>query len=215
VDAGYQTAAGFTPADQPSDKGVRVDRVVPDGAAWQAGLRPGDLIVRVDGKTYPELAEYLERTSGGRNRWAGRPPLELLSAYLGDLSYWPRGKKDLELSVEHKDGTAADLPPFVPRTLGLYPTQLYEAVSMFLLMLLLMAYEPFRRREGQLMALLMVGYSIHRYLNELLRDDPRPVGFERYASLILFVAGVVLWLVLQFRPARVSAPVPAAEPVRA
>jgi phosphatidylglycerol:prolipoprotein diacylglycerol transferase len=66
--------------------------------------------------------------------------------------------------------------------------------------LVLTAYYPLRRRQGQVMAVLMVGYGVHRYLNELLRDDPRPQGLERYTSIILVVAGIALWIYLQLRP---------------
>ncbi len=52
------------------------------------------------------------------------------------------------------------------------------------------------------MAVLMVGYGVHRYLNELLRDDPRPQGFESYTSIILVVAGIALWTYLRLYPAR-------------
>ena len=73
---------------------------------------------------------------------------------------------------------------------------------MFLLFWVLMFYYPFRRHDGQVMAVLMIGYSLHRYVNELLRADERPVGFESWTSVILFVAGVALWLWLARRPAQ-------------
>ena len=72
---------------------------------------------------------------------------------------------------------------------------------MILLFLVLTAYYPLRRREGQVMAVMMVGYGIHRYLNELLADDPRPKGFESYTSVFLVVAGIAMWTYLQIRSA--------------
>src|SRR6185437_17093031 len=117
------------------------------------------------------------------------------------LVYWPRGETELRLTVKHADSRQEEeLPPITPRTLGLHPTQLYEVVSMSLLFLVLMAYYPLRRHDGQVIAVLMVGYGIHRYLNELLRDDPRPKGFESYTSVFLVVAGIALWAYLQRRP---------------
>ncbi len=89
-----------------------------------------------------------------------------------------------------------------PWTLRLLPTQLYETISMFLLFWVLTFYYPFRRHDGEIMALLMIGYSVHRYVNELLRADERPVGFESWTSVILFVAGVALWVWLARRPAQ-------------
>jgi hypothetical protein len=195
VAAGAQTAAGFTYAAVQSGAGAVVGKVVPGSPAAESGLRPGDRIVAVDGQPIlnaEDLSLYLTNPRAGR------------------------GKKDLRLSVLHPgDAERTELRPFEPRTLGLYPTQVYESVSMALLLLVLLAYEPLRRRPGQVMAVLMAGYAVHRYLNELLRDDPRPVGFERYVSVALFAAGVALWLWLQFSSGRKSAAAPAVEPAAA
>jgi prolipoprotein diacylglyceryltransferase len=215
VRAGDQTPAGFTLSESQPAEGVRVGQVVPGSPAWDAGLRPDDVIVKVDGMDAPELAAYLERLDD-RVTFKGRPFSELFAEYLGQLGYWPRGKTDLSLSVRHKNEAGpTDLPTFTPRTLGLYPTQLYESISMVLLLLLLLAYEPFRRRDGQVMALMMIGYAVHRYLNEILRDDPRPVGPERYTSVFLFAAGLALWLWLQFKPASKQAEAPSPKPAAA
>ena len=46
---------------------------------------------------------------------------------------------------------------------------------------------------------MMVCYGLHRYFNELLRNDPRPIGFERYSSVILIVAGIILALLVLWR----------------
>ncbi len=212
VRAGEQTAAGFTLSESQPAEGARVGQVVPGSPAWNAGLRPGDVIVGADGMGAAELEGYLERTED-RVPFKGKPFPELFADY---LTYWPRCKSDLSLSVVHdKETRPTDLHPFTPRTLGLYPTQLYESVSMVLLLLLLLAYEPFRRRDGQVMALLMMGYAVHRYLNELLRDDPRPVGPERYTSVFLFAAGLALWLWLQFKPAGKQAAAPSPKPAAA
>jgi serine protease Do len=46
--------------------GVRIDTVTPDGAALEAGLQPGDLVVRVDGAPTPTPAE-LKTAIAARN----------------------------------------------------------------------------------------------------------------------------------------------------
>ena len=115
-----------------------------------------------------------------------------LDFYLSS-SQWPRGQSRLTLEYQPRPGEDVATMVIAPRTLGLYPTQLYEVVSMVLLFLVLLAYEPFRRNPGQVMAVLMMGYGIHRYLNEILRDDPRPEGFETYGSFICVAVGVALW----------------------
>jgi prolipoprotein diacylglyceryltransferase len=185
VEGGVQTAAGFTYAAQQSGPGAVVGKVAPDSPAANSDLRGGDHIVAANGQPIQSADE--------------------LSKYLADQRVW-RGKKDLQLTVIHEgESKRTELRAFVPRTLGLYPTQVYESVSMALLLLLLFAYEPFRRRPGQLMAVLMIGYAIHRYLNEKLRDDPRPEGFEIYTSMVLLAAGIILWLWLQLSSGRPKA----------
>ena len=47
------------------------------------------------------------------------------------------------------------LPAFVPRTLGLHPTQLYETISMGLCLFLLLSFYPFRRHDGEANAALL------------------------------------------------------------
>ena len=88
-------------------------------------------------------------------------------------------RTQLEFAVRPANGGEAEERAFTPRTLGLYPTQLYESVSMFLVFLLLTAYYPFRRRDGQVMVLLMVCYAVHRYLNEIDRRSARVAGDKR------------------------------------
>jgi prolipoprotein diacylglyceryltransferase len=198
VDAGAQTAAGFTvAAEQPADlDGVKVGKVEHDSAAYAAGLREGDVIVGVT-------------IDGDEHKVSGTADLH---RFLGSLQYWKRGAKGISLDVRHASGPAQATGPFTPRTVGLHPTQLYEAVSMFLLFLVLTAYYPLHTRDGQVMAVLMVCYGIHRFFNEMLRDDPRPVGFERYSSVVLVAAGLALLAWTWLRPAQYRPQVPAKEP---
>jgi prolipoprotein diacylglyceryltransferase len=83
---------------------------------------------------------------------------------------WPRGQNQLKLVVE-RNGERIPLT-FTPRTVTFYATQLYETISMVLLILLLLAFQPFRRHDGQVMVLLMLGYAAHRFLNEAIRIEP-------------------------------------------
>jgi phosphatidylglycerol:prolipoprotein diacylglycerol transferase len=191
VHAGHQTAAGFITA---ADLGPPlVAGVEPGSAADGAGLRAGDVVVAV-----------------------GNQPVE--SA--GDLrrrlcDEWPRGVDELNLSVR-RGNKELRLPAFRPWTLGLHPTQLYESISMFLLFLLLTAYEPFRRRTGELMVLFILAYAAHRFLNEMLRNDTDPVAFgmtlSQNGSIFFAVVGLALWVLLRRQPIR-SQPTAAVVPV--
>ncbi len=179
VENGSQTAAGFTldVTSPPEGRGVKVALVNPESQAYAEGLRPGSIITAVNGNTVRRLSDLSYCQSLGP-----------------DTKNWTWGGPVLELEFEPKSGEEPRTMSISPRTLGLYPTQLYEVVSMFLLFLVLLSYDPFRKAPGQVMAVLMMGYGVHRYLNELLRDDPRPIGLERYGSYLLVCAGAVLWI---------------------
>jgi prolipoprotein diacylglyceryltransferase len=136
---------------------------------------------------------------------------------------WPRGKSKLTISVERhaNEGPTfeVDSLTFAPVTIGLYPTQLYETVSMVLLIFLLLAYYPFRRHDGQVMVLAMICYAIHRFINESLRIEPSYTGgltLSQWGSVIVLALAVAieiyLWRVMPSRwkgePQYVPPPLP-------
>jgi phosphatidylglycerol---prolipoprotein diacylglyceryl transferase len=113
------------------------------------------------------------------------------------------------LTVE-RDGKILDLDPFQPLTLNLHPTQIYESISTLLLFFLLTAHYPFRRHDGEVMVLFILGYAVHRFLNEILRNDTKPVALgmtlSQNGSILFFAVGLFLawWLwrkPAQYRPA--------------
>jgi prolipoprotein diacylglyceryltransferase len=121
------------------------------------------------------------------------------------VNNWPQGETHLALSVLHDDAaTPVALPTFRPLTLGLHPTQIYETISALLILLLLTAYYPYRRRDGEIFVLFMVCYSIHRFVNEALRNDTAPVfagmTLSQNVSILVLTIAVVLLIYLRTRP---------------
>jgi hypothetical protein len=169
-----QTSAGFAMDPQGKDDRT-VGAVEPGSAAETSGLQAGDVIVDVDGHPiagYTELRDALNFN-------------------------WPRGKTDVTLTVQ-RNGQDVTLPAYVPRTLGLIPTQLYESISMLLIFVILIFLYPMRRYDGQVMVVLMLCYSVHRFFNESLRHDT-PHYFlgltvSQEISILIFSAGVLLGL---------------------
>ncbi|OHB69450.1 MAG: hypothetical protein A2V70_02825 [Planctomycetes bacterium RBG_13_63_9] len=87
-----------------------------------------------------------------------------------------------------------------------HPTQIYSSINALLLCLLLLAYDPFRRRDGELIALLLSIYPVARFLLEMIRTDESPVfhtgmSISQNASLLLLVCAAALWFYILRQPA--------------
>ncbi|HEY3789774.1 MAG TPA: prolipoprotein diacylglyceryl transferase family protein [Urbifossiella sp.] len=244
---GLQSSTGFiiaprnqgATADDPRSIVQFVERYSP---AANAGLMPGDRIVKVNGKPNAIVVEVLgsgeklskalaelRKQPGAKDDEANEKavafdsPTDYVNAVhavdrpdagvtivdsdgLAELVRdWPRGQHELELGVL-RDGKEIAIRPFVPRTVALYPTQLYETISMILLIFLILAYYPFRHHDGELMVLCMIGYAIHRFVNESIRIEPA-VGLgltlSQWGSVLIFAAAVgieiYLWRALPSR----------------
>ncbi len=100
--------------------------------------------------------------------------------------------------IEHVE--TGRIPATALRSLPVHPTQLYSAVDGVLLMTLLLAYYPLRRRDGQVLALLLMLYPVSRYFIEHLRGDERVfVGgmtISQTLSLGVFAMGLLIWIAL-------------------
>jgi phosphatidylglycerol---prolipoprotein diacylglyceryl transferase len=89
-------------------------------------------------------------------------------------------------------------------SLPVQPTQLFSAIDGLLLFALLMAYFPRRKRDGEVMALLMVTYPVTRFLIEGLRQDEGAyyagLTVSQLVSVGLFLGGIGLWVYLSRQP---------------
>jgi phosphatidylglycerol---prolipoprotein diacylglyceryl transferase len=119
------------------------------------------------------------------------------------------GDNGLQLTVL-RGNAEVRLPPFMPTSIGLNPTQPFETISMVLLLFFMLSYYPHKRRDGELMVVLLFVYAIHRFLNEMLRTDTDPVAFNltlsQNISIGIFAVGVVLAIVVSRRPLNSATP---------
>lgn len=156
--------------------------VVPDSYAAQLKLEPGMLI---------EGVANLRVTSVG----------EVHAMLLGLLE-----GEQTQLRIE---GQAEPLvwrvPGNSPRSQPIHPTQVYSAVNAMLICVFLLAYYPYRSRDGEVMALLLTIYPIARFLEEIIRIDEPDIGPTRMSisqnvSVLLFSAIIPCWILLLRRP---------------
>ncbi len=88
----------------------------------------------------------------------------------------------------------ADLPA---RSKAVYPTQIYSAINAFLLCLVLWFYWTVRKYDGEVFALMLILYSIGRFLMELIRiDEKGQLGTGLTISQLISVAMIILGISL-------------------
>lgn len=171
---------------------VSLDGPVERGTDWRLTLAFDD-------------AQEARRVRSELNSRALRDPsttiiVRSIDTFTDLINNWPRSKQSLELTVI-RDGQEIALPRFTPRTIPLHPTQVYETISMLILMVVLLMYYPFRRHDGQLFTFFIFGYAIHRFLNEQLRDDTTPVfaglTISQNISVGIFIFGLILEIYLR------------------
>ncbi len=123
----------------------------------------------------------------------------------GRLTHHVPGVTQQVVNAVHAGKVPADTAWSKP----VHPTQIYSVIDGLILLGLLLAFYPLRRRDGQVMALLLVTYPVTRFLIERLRGD-EPAFFagmtvSQNVSIGLFAVGVAFWAFLQTRPARLYA----------
>jgi phosphatidylglycerol:prolipoprotein diacylglycerol transferase len=154
-----------------------------ESAAEEAGLHPGERIASINQQPVKSAGEaklrLMEITSEGTQ-------IELRIAGDSQTKSWQLSRQ-------------------VPRSNPIHPAQLYSAVDAFLLCLFLLAYDPYRRREGELTALLLTLHPISRFLLEIIRIDESAVfgtkmSISQNISIGILVGAVVCWIVVLSRP---------------
>ncbi len=158
--------------------------VEPGSSAAAAGLEAGDLVVGV-GKLEVRSVEEAQRQL---------------------LGLFGEGR---QISIFVADDAAPHQwrisgPP--PQSLSVHPTQLYSLIDALLLCGLLLAFEPYKRRDGELTAWVLTLHPISRFLLEIIRIDESAVfgtgmSISQNISIGIFLLGVGLWIyVLWYKP---------------
>jgi phosphatidylglycerol---prolipoprotein diacylglyceryl transferase len=171
------------------------ERAAESGAKVRPVERPGKTTAILAETDDPEILSVVR---GRLSAIGGQGSVATHDSLYEFVRSGPLGSKRLELVVE-RDGQRVPIA-FTPRTVTFFPTQVYETISMVLVTLLLIAFQPFRRHDGQVIVLLMLCYAVHRFLNEAIRTEPT-YGFgltlSQWISIGIFLAGVGLELALR------------------
>ncbi len=162
--------------------GLVIAEVETDSPAAVAGLIPGMKIVVLNGRAVENLAQAQESILVA---FSSQRPLQIKTA----------AGKSFRLPV-------VEAPP---RSRPVHPTQIYSAVNAGLLAWMLWSFYPFRRRDGQVIALMLTLYPISRFLLEIIRIDESAVfgtglSISQNISLVLFVGAIAMWAFLRGQP---------------
>ena len=168
------------------DRPAVVSEVRRDSPENAAGIRVGQRIVSVSGRSVETIGQL--------------------------RSLLNKHRKQAWLSIRVA-GQAAPVLVMVdrplPRSLPVHPTQLYSTIDALILCFLLLAYDPFRRRDGALTALMMTVEPITRFLIEGIRIDEAaiwgtPFTISQNISLAFLAVAVGLWIYILRRPPRLA-----------
>jgi phosphatidylglycerol:prolipoprotein diacylglycerol transferase len=154
------------------DGRIVVEFLAPASAAATSGLKIGDEIAGINGAKVTTVAEARERLAAA----------------------------DRAIEIETASGDVIRLLNTQPpaRSVPIHATQLYAAIDAALLAAVLWLFYPFRRKDGEVFALLVTIHPISRFLLEMIRsDEPGQFGTEftisQWLSLGILAAAAVLW----------------------
>ncbi len=175
--------------DGSGDDPAVVKRVEPGSPAQAAGMKPGDRVVAVGHMPVKSVAEAQAELF--RNFGEGQTVALKIA---GD---------------EAARRWAITGPPPVSRPV--HPAQLYSVIDALLLCFLLLAFEPYKRRDGELTALVLTIHPISRFLLEIIRVDESAVfgtgmSISQNISVAILAGGVALWIYLLWRPRKIAWP---------
>lgn len=166
-----------------------VEFVEPETSAAEKGLRVGDRIVAINEQPI-RSAKELSVVFDDVNQAIFNPRRS--------ESPWP-----MKLTAQ-RDGAEYTVYLDAPRTLTVHPTQLYSSINGVVLFFFLASYYPLRRRDGEVIALFAMLYSVNRFLVEYLRFDELPFRFDgltisQNISVLMFISGLVLFVYVSRR----------------
>ncbi len=170
---------GFRLDEGQANQQPRIADVRPDTAAEAAGLRAGMTVLAING--YPaKTAAHAARALVEAN------PTVVIETDQGAFTIFQ-----------------ASLPS---RSLPVHATQIYSSINAALMCLLLWAYYPLRRRDGEVFAAMLLLYPFTRILLEAIRVDEggkfgTGLSISQLVSLALIAVSFALWAYILRQPA--------------
>ena len=151
------------------------------------------VVVRVESDSAAEQSEFRVRDPVAAI--GGQPVSTIEEAYAEIADAGPH----LAVTLENGKTSVSSLKALPARSRRVHPTQIYSSIHALLLCLFLLAYYPYRRRDGEVIAICLTIYPIARYLLEVIRADESIVWgwtISQVVSGLLLLAVVLLWAIV-------------------
>ncbi len=207
-DSKIATLGVWLPGDRqtPEDQALPpvISKVEPDSQAASAGLKAGQLITSI---------RYRDAFGNSYEHDNIRTVEQARNSLIQSAVQGTQVKVLTSKSNQPHEWTV----PVTPRTWPVQPTQVYSAIDAVLLSLFLLAYSPFRRREGELFVLLLALHGVSRFLLESIRTDETKnylglLSVSQLISVCMLAAAAALFAFIMTRPKRQLAGAPAMLP---
>ena len=163
-----------------ADYSVKVDSVQVDSLADKLGFRAGDQLTIIS-----KPADYLRfQKQNPENEAAGNININVYHDRLGPV--------------------AIPLKALPARSRRTHPTQIYSSVNALLLCALLWFYWTVRRNDGEVFGLMLILYSVARFLIEIIRQDESgqfgtELTISQWVSIVTIAAGFALFIFAQLQ----------------
>ncbi|MEW4454752.1 prolipoprotein diacylglyceryl transferase family protein [Bremerella sp. JC817] len=176
---------------QDDEGDVRIANILPDSAASKNDkIEIGDTVLSING--YALKGQPV-------------PPMEVLRSRL--MATWMTKEASrglLEMKLKDKGSVPLHVDELPARSLPVHPTQIYSSINGLILCLLVLAYYPFRKVDGEVIALTLGLYSVARFLLEVIRTDEYAIGgtgltISQNVSVVIFLLSVTLFVYARLR----------------
>ena len=206
IEAGEVYLHGLKITGEPDSPAV-IAAVEPDSPAARAGIKKGQRVrdVLINGQ---RMAVETGATGCGKAREQQKPsPTDTVrDVQLSLLTADHRGDRVTIYTAERVEPAG-----FTVRSAGgslpIHPAQIYSAIDALLLCLFLLAYDPYRQRDGEVFAWMITIHPISRFLQEVIRTDESSVfgtglSISQNISVLMLFGAIGLWWHLLARPPR-------------
>ena len=114
-----------------------------------------------------------------------------LGCFLAGCCYGVETTSPIGITFTHSE--------FAPNNVCLVPTQLISSIGNFIIFVILLIYDKYKRTEGQVTGMYLMLYSAGRFVLEFFRGDIArgsvgPLSTSQFIAIFTFAAGVIVWM---------------------